>query len=186
MATFEQALAITLGNEGGYQNSANDRGNYNSLNQLVGTNYGISAPTYENYIHRVPSVADMKGITRAIASEIYELFYWNPSNFASVNDQGIANQLFDISVLQGAGKMASIVQAALNAIGYKVAQDGAFGPATRAAINLAISQARRLDLNNQIASIRESGLGSSAWPGWVTRAESYLLDAKKKIRSIFH
>uniref|UniRef100_UPI001F2088F0 glycosyl hydrolase 108 family protein n=1 Tax=Tenacibaculum piscium TaxID=1458515 RepID=UPI001F2088F0 len=48
--------------EGGYQILKTDSGNYNSLKQLVGTNFGVSAKVYERNIGRPPSIADMKNI----------------------------------------------------------------------------------------------------------------------------
>jgi len=53
--------------EGGYQNDKADNGNKNSLGQIVGTNRGISARTYEGIIGRPPTVEDMKAITPKIA-----------------------------------------------------------------------------------------------------------------------
>ena len=42
MANFNKAIDLILKNEGGYQAHPNDKGNYNSKGQLVGTKYGIS------------------------------------------------------------------------------------------------------------------------------------------------
>jgi lysozyme family protein len=186
MANFESALAVILQNEKGYQNVSADKGNYNSRGELVGTNRGISAPTYERYLGHPPTVAEIKAITPAIASIIYRADYWNPNNFSVINSQILATQLMDIAVLQGAGRMARLAQQALNAIGYKVSIDGVFGPESRNAINKATSEGKEVILNNQLATLRESTLNSTDFPGWVARAESFLLDAstavKKKIR----
>lgn len=185
MANFQQALSLTLQNEGGYQALSADNGNYNSLGQLVGTNFGISAPTYERYLGHPPTVSDMKNMSLDTATAIYQADYWNSESFSSLNSQSIANQLFDINVLQGPGAMAKLAQQALNAIGISITVDGAFGPATRSAINSATSSGKEVDLNNQLADLRGSALGST-FAGWATRAESYFIDlasaSKKKLR----
>jgi lysozyme family protein len=77
---FEQANQIVKIVEGGYQNHPSDRGNYNSQGKLIGTNWGISAPVLERYMKRVPSVADMKALTKEQAKEIYKRLYWDANN----------------------------------------------------------------------------------------------------------
>jgi len=68
MANFNLFLPELLKTEGGYQNKLSDRkGNTNSLGQMVGTKYGISAPVYEAYIKRPPTVADMKNLPLSTA-----------------------------------------------------------------------------------------------------------------------
>ena len=59
MAKFDPAYSIVLRLEGGYQNNPADKGNYNSLGDLVGTKYGISAPVLEQWIGRPPTKMDM-------------------------------------------------------------------------------------------------------------------------------
>jgi lysozyme family protein len=187
MALFEPAFALTLKNEGGYQNNPKDKGNFNSRGENVGTNFGISAPTLERYLGRVPSVADVKGLTKAVAADIYLKFYWNENYLGTIIDQDTANQLFDIDVLQGEGKLGRIAQEALNSIGYNVVQDGIFGPQTRQAINQVIADYRKDILNNTLVTVRKKYLQDANWPGWIPRAEEYLSTAvaqvKKKVFS---
>jgi len=50
MANFNIAYEIVRGHERGFQIFPQDRGNRNSLGQLVGTNWGINAQVYETYL----------------------------------------------------------------------------------------------------------------------------------------
>lgn len=103
MADFNKAADLTLKLEAGYQNLKGDTGNYNSLKQNVGTNYGISAKIYEKWIKRPPTVADIKAINKAKALEIYKAWYWKPLSADQFKDQQIANFLFDYAINGGTG-----------------------------------------------------------------------------------
>jgi len=54
MANFDKAHKYIVEEEGGYQDLANDTGNY-SDGLLIGTNYGISADTLKSYLKRCSS-----------------------------------------------------------------------------------------------------------------------------------
>jgi lysozyme family protein len=186
MASFEIAVNLTLQHEGSYQANPKDKGNYNSKGVLIGTNYGISAPTLENYLNYPPTAEQMKILPRALAEKIYRSNYWDNYRLSDIVSQQVANQLFDINVLQGPSKMADIAQDALNKIGYSITNDKSFGPKTRELINKAIVDGKKDALNNEMVRAREVFLASDYWTGWLTRAKSFFVstsqeESKKKI-----
>ena len=88
MANFNLFLPELLKAEGGYQNKISDRkGNTNSLGQMVGTKYGISAPVYEAYIKRPPTVSDMKNLPLSTAVLIAKKYYWDACNADEIENQ---------------------------------------------------------------------------------------------------
>jgi lysozyme family protein len=178
MANFNVAANLSLNNEAGFQKNPKDPGNYNSLNQLVGTNRGIAAPTYEAYIKRVPTEQDMRAITPEIARAIYKVNYWNPLKLDLVPDQYLANQLFDIS-LSGIRNATLIIQRALNDTGYlNIKVDGIFGPQTFNAIIDLVKKGLAEPFNQNLVSRRIAFFKADGNPefikGWIARAETYL------------
>jgi lysozyme family protein len=112
MAEFEPAIKITLENEGGFVDNISDPGG--------ATNFGISQREF-------PSV-DIKDLTKEQAEEIYQKNYWL---FGGVNDQNLANKLFDMYVNMEHAAI-KIIQRLVN-----VLPDGDYGPKTEMAINAA-------------------------------------------------
>lgn len=123
-AAFAKAVEVVLGAEGGFQADPEDAGNWTGgakgRGELRGTNWGISAARY-------PSI-DIAALTREDAIAIYHQDYW-----AAVRGDElpypVALVLFDIKV--NGGRPVEWLQQAVGGI----AVDGAFGPATLAAVN---------------------------------------------------
>lgn len=130
MADFQKAFDILKGHEGGYQRNPNDRGNYNSKGELVGTNYGISAPVYEAWINRPPTRSEMENLPFEDAIRIYFLWYWDPIQGNSIENQPVANIFMDGVVNHGRSRGTKLMQKVLG-----VSQDGIVGPITLGAIN---------------------------------------------------
>jgi len=126
---FDRAVQLVLQKEGGFQKHKNDSGNYNSRKELVGTNLGIAAPTYERYLKRPPTEQDMRNLTTAIARDIYHRLYWLPTRADQMECEGLAISIFDWFVNAGAPAVRNI-QAIVG-----VDQDGKIGPNTIRAIN---------------------------------------------------
>lgn len=173
MASFAAFIPGLMAREGGYQRLSADPGNYNSAGQLVGTNYGISAPVYEDWINRLPSAQDMQQMTRQAAERIYLASYWNPLKSDQIISQPIANILVDHGVNRGTGSAARLMQSTLKAIGFPVSIDGVIGPESLAAINQApeatLHQAYKLA---RIADYQR--LGSKDFiRGWINRVNSF-------------
>jgi lysozyme family protein len=113
MADPNIAIALTLKNEGGFVNNPADPGG--------ATNMGITQ-------------ADMPGIniadlTVTQAETYYDQHYWK-SLYSEIEDQFVANKLFDMGVLFGVGTAVQMLQGIL-----KLTVDGVFGPQTLAAVN---------------------------------------------------
>ena len=108
MANFDKAHKYIVEEEGGYQDLANDTGNY-SDGLLIGTNYGISADTLKSYLKRTPSRQDMESLSFDDAVLIYIQMYWNKILGDEIKNQSVALLIYDGSVNQGRGAMRSVV-----------------------------------------------------------------------------
>jgi lysozyme family protein len=129
MADFTRAIKFVLEKEGGYQALVADRGNYNSAGQLIGTNYGISAPILERYLGRLPTVNDMKTLSQNTAVEIYKRFFWDRMRGDQINNLAVALAIFDWYVNAGLPALTFAQSIA------GVTADGIIGPNSIRAIN---------------------------------------------------
>jgi lysozyme family protein len=114
MAKFEDAIGPTLQHEGRYVNNPADPGGP--------TKYGITQ-------------ADMPGVPISLISEqdaveYYREHYWKP-DFSQIENQDVANKIFDMGVNLGVGEAVRLLQRALGLNPV----DGVFGPNTLAAVN---------------------------------------------------
>jgi lysozyme family protein len=110
--TFDDAFDRLLGHEGGYVHHPNDPGGE--------TNWGISKRSY-------PDV-DIKALTRHAAKAIYRNDFWDRIHGDEMPD-GAAFQAFDFAVNSGIETAVRYLQRAVG-----VADDGRWGPETRAAV----------------------------------------------------
>lgn len=121
---FDQAFAMTVGHEGGFQNNEADRGNWTTgivgRGDLKGTKFGISAMAYPRL--------DIANLTLEKAKEIYLLDYWNGCGCDLVPD-AINYVLFDMAVNSGPRAAIKALQEVLH-----VQADGIFGDQTKAAL----------------------------------------------------
>ena len=117
---FEACLAVVLAAEGGFVDDPADPGG--------ATNLGITRATLSSWLGRLATIADVEALTPALAGAIYRARYWNPAH-AGKCPPGVDLMVFDEAVNQGVGRAIASLQTAAG-----VAPDGAFGPATRAAI----------------------------------------------------
>lgn len=131
-ATFEAVIPPLFAHEGGYTDDPEDNGNWSGgkkgKGRLIGTKYGISAPTL--IANRGPhvTVADMKSLTKNEAIRIYKSQYWDTVRGDDL-PAGLDYCVYDFSINSGPGKAARVLQ---EVIGARV--DGVIGPATLAAI----------------------------------------------------
>jgi lysozyme family protein len=181
MADFNQAAAKTLKLEGGYQDNPSDHGNLNSRGELVGTNHGITAKTYENLFGKVPSKQDMLNLTTGQAVAIYKSNYWNPIKGDQLINQSIANNLFDCAINQGIPGVNYIVQRALQKF-TNIAIDGKFGPLTLSAINQYSGQSlfSAISAEREAAYIKlkDTATGKVWFTVWIDRIKNFVYNPK--------
>lgn len=120
MANFLAAQNKVKKLEGGYTKNKADIGNWLAINgsqtgwvknkdgkmispfggevRLVGTNYGIAAPTLAAWVNSPITAADMEGMKYETAFRIYKTTYWDMINGDKINDQSVAELIYDALV----------------------------------------------------------------------------------------
>ncbi len=149
MADFKKAIAKIWRHEGvafdaqgrvvnsGYVNDADDPGGE--------TNFGITIATACRNGYTKP----MSEMSLDDAEAIYRAEFWNVMNGDKVEDQDVAEELFDTAVNCGTEKSAEFLQRALNVLNKKatlypdVTVDGHAGPQTIDALNAALKSTPR-------------------------------------------
>jgi len=181
MANFNLFIPILQKIEGGYQNLSGDDGNKNSLGQLVGTNYGISARFYEGIIKRPPTVADMKAITKEKAKQLYKKHFWDDIQGDKLINQSIANLIADHAINSGEFPIGNIVQRILkNDFGKAIKIDGDIGSITAPIIN-SVNQKTLFDKIKVARANYYNGLGGQFLNSWLNRLKNFeFLDTLKK------
>lgn len=139
--TAAWAISRTIALEGGLVNNPADPGGI--------TNYGVSLRFALQEVQAHPDLipifdldhdghvgpADIRGMTRDEAVEVYYDCIWKPGPFDDIKSVLIAWKLFDVTVNTGPKRAATILQTALNQRGRRVEIDGDLGPETMAAMN---------------------------------------------------
>lgn len=144
MADFSIAYKITMGHEGGYSDHPNDKG--------AATFAGISRkyhPAWNGWliIDRYKSFpgfpSNLKG-NQALQEQVFSFYkknFWDVNKLDHINNQEIANEVFDTGVNMGYKTAAECLQAAYNLLSKneasynKIAVDGSIGSKTLTAIN---------------------------------------------------
>ena len=189
MATpFDQAFAILLPEEGGYDTDPADPGNWTGgaigVGRDLGTNFGIDSASYASAIKSLPpSVAvtmpaTVKGLTRTLAGVVYKAAYWDKVHGDDLPPQ-LALLVFDAAVNNGVQRASEWLQIAVG-----TPPDGVLGPMTMAALAKSLTdigldalciefQARRVDFMGGITSM---------WPrfglGWSRRLVSLMYQSR--------
>lgn len=146
MADFELAISKTLDNEGGdkYTETLGDRGG--------ATKYGISLKFMTECIYDLPDeLKKVKGtvierlfirrptkdtiryLTECEAKFIYKMYFWDRNRYGEIEDQDVADKVFDMAVLMGAPRANIIAQSVFH-VG-NLSRDGIMGPKTISYIN---------------------------------------------------
>ena len=186
MADFQLFKNKILDIEGGYQNNPADRGNYNRDGELVGTNFGIAAFTYEKWYGETATESAMKNLTRDEALEIFEGHFWLRNRIDEIDDQQIAEIICDGIINHGTGSRTKkggvhLAQVALNELGENLTVDGALGSKTLATINRQIEiqkgrlfnryRALRIEYYHAIVDSKPSQ--SVFLQGWLKRMDEF-------------
>ena len=160
---FERAFELLIGHEGEYSNTREDPGNWTGgkvgAGELKGTKYGISAASYPEL--------DIRNLSLAEAQAIYHRDYWAKAGCPDMTPR-LAYAVFDAAVNNGVGRAVRWLQGAVG-----TGQDGAYGPATKAAVERAAANdpddmklagevhAQRIFFMASLDTWRDFGLGWS-------------------------
>ena len=150
MAKFELAIPITLKNEGGYCCNAADPGGE--------TNFGLSKRSYPNL--------DIRHLTIEQVTEIYRRDFWK---FDGINDQALANKIFDMHVNMGAMAFR-VLQRTLG-----LPLDNTYNPKVEAAVNNSEPVSLLAHYKAELAShyrwiVQENPAEAEFLPNWLHRA----------------
>ncbi len=128
ISNFERSIQYLAQNEGGFSNRSHDRGG--------ATQFGITRGTLSRWRGGACSVADVQALEYAEAVEIYRQWYWIANSLDKVSRFPIACAVFDIGVVSGLTKSASLAQASVNMVQPGLTVDGHLGPKSIAALNV--------------------------------------------------
>ncbi len=170
MADFEPAVQLTLQNEGGYF--------HNSVTGEV-VNYGVTLAFASDCGYCTANDPDyIKGMSQQQAIDIYKKHFWDAHNLGSINDQGIANKTFDLTVNMGPGGAnhdgaLTLLQRAVCDCGGNCTIDGILGPQSLTSIN-ALQAAQLLTAYRARAKARYEQIAqdpklASDLPVWLAR-----------------
>lgn len=132
---FDKSLALILKHEGLYIDHPQDPGG--------ATMKGITLATFTDFKGRAMSKEELRAISDADVRAIYKSRYWDAVR-ADELKPGVDLLAFDMAVNKGVGRAAKLMQRAAG-----VAEDGALGPKSMAAINA-------LDAADFIAKVSEA------------------------------
>ena len=179
MANFEPIYTKTLKFEGGYQAMPSDEANYNSLGQLIGTKYGVSAFSYEGYIGRPPTVEDIKAVTPEIAKDFYTKKFWNYIRGSDIKSQDVADIIFGLYIGKPS-KSNEIVKESLIEHGKNIST--VRNPYSDEVVN-AINSINPQKLFETIKSKSldyVAGISPNIRKGWTNKINSYEFEGSKK------
>lgn len=169
---FDQALAFTLVNEGGYTNNPADSGGP--------TNFGITQNDLALWRGSPVGPDDVKNMQKSEASSIYFMHYWKPLGCEGMTQLPIVTTLFDSGVLYGIHTSAVTAQNSLKICGYSMIEvDGQMGTESVSALNvveahsflIAYTNALKLRINSLIAKNPKNAVFLQ---GWINRADKLL------------
>lgn len=166
-ADFDVSQTLVKRAEGGYSIDPRDAGNYTGgkvgIGDLIGTNWGISAPTLVSELKRLggapPTASTMKNLQYASAIAIYKRNYWDTIKGNEIKNQTLANIIYDESVNSGVGAAKRTVKDSLGISSYDVN---------------AINNANQAKLANNILSKRKAAYekeGGYALDSWLDRLD---------------
>ncbi len=184
MKTVRQIAEEIVAREGGFVNDPDDPGGATNCGVTLGTMRALRRDTdHDGDV----DVADVRGLTRTEAVEIFIRHYFTRPGIARLPPQ-VQPALFDMYVNAGSGAV-KVLQRLLRRQGYDCDDDGVIGPQTIAAaaafdattsggLNIAYGKARRdyyyglgdaRPASRKFARRHDGGKG-----GWILRAEAFL------------
>lgn len=135
MADFNIAVAKTLANERGFFHNP-------TTGEVV--NHGITLWFLRSVGIRKTSgqatpedIQFVKDLRVGAATELYRQYFWTAGDISLLENQQLADKVFDLSVNNGLRTGCSMLQQALLKLGTHIQVDGKIGPETATAANAA-------------------------------------------------
>ena len=154
---FETAFDLLITHEGGFSNHPDDPGG--------ATMYGITEVVARAEGYTGP----MRELTLDFAKQVYRKRYWDACRCDQMPDV-LRYPLFDAAVNSGPGQAIKWLQ---SAVGVKV--DGAIGPVTQQAVNMAAPQpTRQKMIGNRLRFMTQLSNWPSFSKGWARRIAAIL------------
>ena len=184
MISIEKIAEEIIGREGGYVNDPDDPGGATNFGVTIGTMTRLGMDLDGD--GRVTS-HDVKRLSKAQARDIFVNHYFHRPGIVQL-PKAIQASVFDMYVNAG-GNAVKILQRLLNDMGQRIDIDGAIGPQTIEAAQVAYASAKahladaygiarrnyyyaladRRPTSRKYARRRDGGKG-----GWITRAEEFI------------
>ena len=164
MADLKISIAKTLVHEGGYVNNPVDPGG--------ATKYGVTQRDLDGCREHYPNwPLNVKDLTPEQATEYYLEAYVKP-HYTEIENQLVADKLFDMGVLFGTGSAVDVLERILN-----MPVDGVFGPndlvATNEAEPSSLLSAYKTGLVSHAIGVANAKPAERIFlRGWITRANS--------------
>ncbi len=137
---------------------------------------GISLNFYRKKIKPEATIDDIRFLKVEDAAHIYKNFFWDRNRYEEIENQTIADKLFDLAVNCGASEANVFIQQAVNkipGISALLIIDGVIGQKTISAINLVDSarlyQNLIFEAYNYYHDIAKHGANKVFLNGWVNR-----------------
>ena len=188
MAQFEEAYYRTNQIEGGYANDPDDAG---------GETYrGIARrfhPNWQGWViidslkanANFAKMLDSDNRLQDLVKEFYFNEFWNKTGCASIDDQALANEIYDNAVNMGISQSIKYLQKTLNILNRNqaaypdIAVDGSLGPASRQAYSACVkANGAKMVLNvlngyqmKHYLELMEKDPKNEKYIGWFKRVE---------------
>lgn len=190
MANFNEAYQLTMGDEGGYVNNPNDKGGptykgiaknfwgylslWRRIEQIL-AKVGVEPAfdpkpnsTYRVFVKRANKALSEDAQLQSDILSFYKKNFWNPYRLGEINNQKIANWIFN-HIVNGGAQGVKWVQLAVG-----VVVDGAIGPKTISAINSYDPDRLFIKLKEiasiyRIEKVEKDGSQINFLPSWLRR-----------------
>ena len=158
---FQKCFDRIFDNEGGYQNNANDRGNWTGgeigKGECRGTKFGISAMSYPDL--------NIRNLTLEQARKIYYDTWWRRLNLHQFDSPAICYQIFDAAINHGMQRTVKLMQLSL-----KIKCDGIIGKETISTLaNIDVNDFLFLFLSNRLFFMSTLSNWNTFGRGWARR-----------------
>ena len=183
--SINDSIARVIKEEGGFQNSPNDSGNYfNGV--LIGTKYGITPNAYFDFYKKVPTLDTIKNLSVAEAVPIYKIKYADKIRASEIANTSVMELMLFSVVNSGAGQIKSFKQLMNEVAGKKIVTVNAV-PFTSAEVKLlnSLPQDRYFNALKKYreafykALVEKKPSNSIFLKGWLNRLNKHVYSGKK-------